>query len=318
VRRLIAALLLLASFHALADVALTGRIELPQTTGRIDHMAVDVDHGRLFVAALAADAVEVLDLKSGQRIDRLEGRHEPQGLAFVTSTQRLVVANGRGEVEAFSGATRDAAVGGLPDADNVRLDAKADRLYVGFASGLAVLDGRTLRVLERFALPGHPEAFELSSQGAEIFVNVPGAQAVIVVDRQTGRTLARWDVGPASRNFPMALDEPNHRLLVATRQPPSLQVFDTAAGKRVAQLPLCADADDLFFDAARQNLYAVCGEGQIAVVHRGDADGYEVTAHIPTSPGARTGLFVPALRTLFVAAPSRGTRPAEVLVYRID
>jgi len=38
-------------------------------------------------------------------------------------------------------------------------------------------------------------------------------------------------------NFPMALDEANHRLFVATHEPPRLAVFDTSSGRSVAALP---------------------------------------------------------------------------------
>jgi hypothetical protein len=47
----------------------------------------------------------------------------------------------------------------------------------------------------------------------------------------------------------MALDETPQRLLVAKRAPAQLQVYDTATGRRMAEIPLCGAADDLFFDA---------------------------------------------------------------------
>lgn len=300
-------------------VSFAGRIELPGTRGRLDHLALDAEHDRLFVAALGADAIEVVDVKAGKRIARLEGRREPQGIVFMPSSQRLLVANGTGgSVEAFEAERREGAAADLPDADNMRLDLKSGRLYVGYGAGLGVLDPVALKVLDRIALPGHPEAFELSSRGPEIYVNVPTAGAIVVVDRRTGKEVSRWSVAPASHNFPMALDETNHRLFAATRAPSSLQVFDTVSGARVAQLPLCGDADDLFLDAERPRLYAVCGDGRVDIVGHGDGDRYYVVQTIATSPGARTGLWVQAMKTLFVATPALQGRPAAVLVYRLD
>ena len=115
----------------------------------------------------------------------------------------------------------------------------------------------------------------------------------------------------------MALDEANQRLFIATRRPASLQVYDTASGRRVSELPLCGDADDLYFDGKRRQLYAICGAGELAVVSQRDADHYETAQRIPTAAGARTGLFVEGLDKLFVAAPARDGRPAEILVYRV-
>ena len=40
-------------------------IQLPNVAGRIDHMALDSQGGRLFVAALGNNTLEVIDLKAG-------------------------------------------------------------------------------------------------------------------------------------------------------------------------------------------------------------------------------------------------------------
>lgn len=195
--------------------------------------------------------------------------------------------------------------GDLDDADNLRFDPAAKRLVVGYAKALAILDPHTLRVIQRIELAGHPESFQLDSIGRLIYVNVPDTGHIAVVDRRSGKVVATWRLEGASRNFPMALDEPNHRLFVATRQPALLRAYNTRDGKRTAQLPICSDADDLFVDEQRRQLYVVCGEGVVQVLRRQDGDRYEITQRIATSPGARTGLFVPRLSTLFVAVPAR-------------
>jgi hypothetical protein len=47
-----------------------------------------------------------------------------------------------------------------------------------------------------------------------------------------------------------------------------------------------------------------------------DPDHCELLGRVPTAPGARTGLFLPASRTLYVAAPRREGAPAEIREYR--
>ena len=115
----------------------------------------------------------------------------------------------------------------------------------------------------------------------------------------------------------MALDERGHRLFVATRRPAMLLAFDTTSGSHVASIRICDDADDLFFDQERRQLYAVCGEGAVDVIQAQGADHFKVVEHFQTSLGARTGLFVPQLATLFVAAPARGGLPAEIRAYAV-
>jgi hypothetical protein len=293
-------------------------IELPSVPGRLDHLDIDIEGNRLFIAALGAGSLEVVDLAAGRRVARIEPLHEPQGIAYVASAHRLFVANGAGaNVQAFADAKPPAVAvaAGLDDADNLRVDAAARQLLVGYAHALAVLDIGSLQVVKRIALAGHPEAFQLESKGRRIFVNVPGAGHIAVVDRVSGKVTATWRLAGASRNFAMALDEPNRRLFVAVRQPALMLAYDTATGRRVAELPICGDADDLFFDAKRHQLYAVCGEGAVDVVRQLDPDHYEIAQRVPTSSGARTGLFVPERSTLFVALPSRGAAPAQIRTY---
>jgi DNA-binding beta-propeller fold protein YncE len=141
-------------------------------------MDIDLDGSRLFVAALSAGSVEVIDLRAGKRAARIQPLHEPQGVAYLAGVHRLFVANGAGgNVQAFNEAKAPAVTGaeGLEDADNVRVDPAPGQLYVGYAHALAVLDPVTLRLIKRIELGGHPEAFELESAGARVFVNVPSA-----------------------------------------------------------------------------------------------------------------------------------------------
>ena len=308
-----------ASAPSAPDLSLVQEIELPGTRGRIDHLSIDLEHRLLFIAALGGDAVDVVDLQAVRRVAKLDGRREPQGVLYVPALQRLLVANGAGgTIEAFQDSRPDGVVPDLADADNLRLDPRSGLVYAGYGSALAEIDVRSMKVLRRFPLPGHPESFQLASTGQRIFVNVPATSSVVVVDRESGRTIATWSLAPRTSNFPMALDESGHHLFVATRKPASLVVLDSESGAQVAESPLCADADDLFADAERRVVYAVCGEGQIAVVPQADTDRLGPARRIQTADGARTGLFVASLKTLFVAAPARAGRSARLLVYRAN
>src|ERR1700759_3983420 len=89
-----------------ADPALVleGKIPLGKVSGRIDHLAVDLERQRLFVAELGNNSVGVVDLKSGTVTRNLAGLKKPQGVAYVKSTDTLYVANGGdGAVELFQG-----------------------------------------------------------------------------------------------------------------------------------------------------------------------------------------------------------------------
>lgn len=68
-------------------------IPLDNVAGRIDHMAIDLVHGRLFVAELGNDSVDVVDIENGKVVRRISDLKEPQGLAYLPGQDLVVVAS---------------------------------------------------------------------------------------------------------------------------------------------------------------------------------------------------------------------------------
>jgi hypothetical protein len=190
---------------------------------------------------------------------------------------------------------------------------------VGFGSGgigiINAVEGKTVASIK---LAAHPEAFELEKQAHRIFVNVPNARHVAVIDRDKGELTATWKTDGAFGNFPMALDEANHQLFVGCRIPSKLVVLDTESGKTVTTVEISGDPDDLFYDKKRHRVYVICGAGKIDIVDQTDANTYKALTKINTADGARSGLFVPERDALFVAVPHRGSQRAEIRRYQIE
>jgi DNA-binding beta-propeller fold protein YncE len=308
-----------AAAVAAQPLVLEQKIPLGEVRGRIDHLAVDLARDRLFVAELGNHSLGVVDLAGGKLLRRIGGLDEPQGVAYDPATDTVFVADGGdGLVHRFTGAELTPLdtiqLGG--DADNVRLDPKAGRVMVGYGEGaLALIDAASGKPTTEIRLPGHPESFQLERGGPRIFVNVPDAHQITVVDRVAGEQVASWGLADARANFPMALDERGGRLAVVYREPALLAVFDTRSGAPVTRLPACGDSDDVFFDAKRQRVYLSCGAGFLDVIQqRGDT--YEELAPIPTIPGARTALFVPERDRLYLAVRASGSEGAAVWVFR--
>ena len=294
-------------------------IPLPNVEGRIDHMAMDLKGQRLFIAALKNNTVEVLDLHAGKRIRSITGLHEPQGVGFIPEFNKIFVANAKsGACEVFDGSSFKPikSIKFSDDADNIRYDAAARRVYVGYGSGgLGIIDAATGDQLGEIKLEGHPESFQLEKSGPRIFVNIPTSQKITVVDREKRAATMTWPTSGATANFPMALDETHHRLFVGFRKPAKIIVFDTEAGKVVANLDSAGDADDIFYDSSRRRVYISGGEGFLSIFQQNDPDHYKPMTKIPTATGARTSLFVPELSRFYLAVPHRGTQRAEVRVY---
>lgn len=292
-------------------------IALPQVAGRIDHLAFDPAAQRLFVAALGNDSVEVIDTAAGTHLRSVQGFHEPQGIAVVPDLKGVAVANGDSGtlvlLDADSLQMRwTVKVGG--DADNVRYDPGRKRLYVAYQGGLAIVNPASGEIVQRVAIPGHPESFQLEREGLRIFANLPGASEVVVADRQSMSVSGRWATGACQGNYPMALDEATQRLFIGCRRPAGVTVFDTAAGKTVASTAVVGDTDDLFYDSARKRLYVIGGEGFIDVLQR-TGDQLRRVDRVGTRDGARTGLWVADQNRLYLAVPARRGRTAELRVF---
>jgi len=304
--------------QAAQPLRLEKTIELPDVQGRIDHLSVDVKGQRLFVAALGNNTLEVIDLRAGKRVKTIGQLLEPQGVLYVPATDRLYVANAKdGSVRIFD-ASSYAPLKSLDygdDADNLRYDSVRQRILVGYGSGaLGEFDSEGNKTGDT-KLDAHPESFQLEKNTPRIYVNLPKSKKVVVVDRDQHTVIATWKTGMAFANYPMALDESNHRLFVVTRLPARLLVFDTNTGTIIQKLPAVGDCDDVFYDKTRKRIYASGGDGEISVFKQKDPDHYTELARIATVKGARTSFFSPELDRLFLAVRREGPQSAAVQVF---
>jgi DNA-binding beta-propeller fold protein YncE len=309
-----------------APLVLTGSIPMPGVQGRIDHMSLD-PQGRLFLSALGNNTVEVLDLGGGVRAAAIPNIPRPQGVVYVAELNKLFVGSDEGKLHVYDGASYRliVTIDFGDDVDNLRYDAANKLVYVGYGDGdegaIGVVDAATnQRLAKNYKLGAHPESFQLEHSGANIYVNVPDLKQIVVVNRSTG-AITHWPV-PFEANFPMALDEAEQRVFVATRGPARMAVFDTKTGRLVTSVPCVQGSDDLYFDAARKRVYVTGGEGYISVFQEKDADHFEALASVPSAVGARTSGYFGRGRKgfdiFFVAVPARVDRGAEILMYTVQ
>jgi hypothetical protein len=302
-----------------ALLVLDQKIPLGKVSGRIDHLAIDVDRQRLFVAELGNNSVGIVDLRTGTLTRNLSGLKKPQGVAYVKSTDTLYVANAAdGSVQLFQGPDLVAS-GSIElgdDADNIRVDENSGKVFVGYGRGaLAVIDPARRAKVGDIALPAHPEGFQIAASGALIFVNLPDVRQIAMVDTQERKVRVTWAINDRQQNFPMAIDEDRERVLVGFRNPATLAAFAMRDGSLAGSIESCGDADDLFVDAKRRRIYVSCGEGFIDVFesHGGR---YVRMEHLATPAGARTSLFVPELDRFFLAVRTTWTEQAALWVFK--
>jgi hypothetical protein len=298
-----------------SPLILEGKIALGNVSGRIDHLAIDLARQRLFVAELGNNSVGVIDLKERKLLRRIEGLKEPQGVGYVASTDTLYVANaGDGSVRLFQGADLSPAgrIDLGDDADNIRVDARANKLYGKGA--IAIIDPVKRVKIGDVPLDAHPEGFQLDGAGTKIFVNVPTARQIAVVDIALGKVTKTFPMRDARSNFPMAIDHENERVLSVFRSPARLIAVAMRDGSVQASVDICGDADDVFVDSRRHRVYVSCGEGFIDVI-AGSGTQYVRIGRVTSAAGTRTSLWVPELDRLFLAVRGAGVESPAIWVF---
>jgi YVTN family beta-propeller protein len=227
-------------------LTLVSKIILPGVSGRIDHITYDPLNHLAFIAALGNNTVEVVNTNTKQVVHTITGLHEPQGILYVSSISKLIVANGdNGDCIFFDTDTytQSGIVHLKNDADNIRYDAASHLLYAGYGSGsIAVIDANTMKQVADIVLDGHPESFQLSKNQNHIYINVPDANEIEVADLSTNKVIAKWKNITASSNFPMALGEENNRLFIGCRSPGTLRMINTQTGKDIISISCSGDA----------------------------------------------------------------------------
>lgn len=311
-----------------APLKLIATTPLPGFSGDFDHFGVDLRGNRLFLAAEDHKTVEVFDLKTGKPLHSITGFGQPHAIIYLPDSNKLIVTDGDdfGDVALVSGEDyKIQETIKLPNGVDGAIFNPVNKYYYVESGGktehqLNIIDTKTFKHVGDVTLPGnHSEAMIIDRAGKKMYVNLTATSEVGVVDLQTDRLMTRWPITDAKVQNSMALDEPNHRLFIATRMPPKFFVLDTDNGKIVAALTCAPINDDMWFDVARKRIYVTGSETTSVVVQR-DADHYETIAEVPTGFRAKTSLYIPSLSRLFVAVSGKGKPDAQLAlqIYQVQ
>jgi DNA-binding beta-propeller fold protein YncE len=310
------------------------KITLPRSfQGRIDHQSVDVKGNRYFMSGLGNGTVEVIDLTSGKVLHTIPGFSMAQAALYVPETNLIFVADGEMNfLNIYDGTTYQLvrSMTSLENADNLRYVPANPRygggrgiVMLGYGEGatsaLRIMDASG-KPLSEILLEAHPESFQVDTTPGSfrVFVNINELGYIAIADTNHRRVMEKWPVPGFKALFPMAFDEKDQRVFIASRNPPALVVLDSKSGKVVTSVEAPDGSDDLWYDAARKRIYMSAVEGVVGIFEQRDADHYSLIAKVPSVPGSATSYFAPALNRLFVPAPPFGGQPGQVLVYEVQ
>ena len=299
------------------------RTPMPGFTGDFDHFGVDLKGNRLFLAAEERKTVEVFDLRTGDRIHSIEGFGQPLMMVYLPESNHLVVTDGGDGAVHLVDCKKYKIVKTIKlgqGVDHGVLNPVNRYYYVESGGGssspthvLSIIDTKSFKHVGDVAgLPGNSnEGMVIDRAGKKLYVNLTGTDEVGVVDLDKGQLVAKWALPDAHVAHPVVLDEADHRLFIATRQPPRFIVFNTDTGKAVTSLPCVGVNSDMSFDVSRKRIY-VTGSETASVFEQHDGDHYEHIAEVPTAYRAKSSIFVPDLKRLYVAASGKGKPDAKL------
>jgi hypothetical protein len=313
-----------------APLKLVAKIAMPGIEGDFDHFSADVKGNRLFLAGEENHTVEVFDLHSGKKLHSITGFDTPHSMVLVPESNKLYVVDGGkgGSVQILDATSYEVqkSIKLSEDADALVYDSPAHLLYVGNGgkeahhdySLITVIDTSKAEKVADIKVPSaNIEAMALEKQNSLMYVNIRDKNQIGVIDRKTNTVVKTWQLQKILHNTPMVLDEPNHRLLIAGRNPGMFGAVATDSGKEVEALPAADGVDDMSFDPATKMIYLACADGVVSVFRQVDADHYEAAGKVPTGYRGKIGILVPELHRYYVATSKKGAVPAQLFIFDV-
>ena len=286
---------------------------------------------RLFLAAEDNSAIEVIDLRTNKLIQKLTGTKAPHSMGYNTELKKLYVVDdgGPNQVEVFDG-TSFQLLGTIPmeaHADVSIYDPATQLFYVGNGGRqakqdytlISVVDTKTDKKVGDIKIDADRiETIRFEAKGPRMFTNMYSKGSVAVIDRTKQSVVATWSFPQEGKNFgSMALDEPDHRLFVHSRDPGKVLVIDSESGKLITTLPCVGDYDDAIYDPGTRRLYLI-GTPFLKVWQKSEeGDRYDTLGQVPTAFHSITGIVVPQPNRLYIAVNHHGTTDAVVQVYDV-
>ena len=182
---------------------LVQKIPLPAVKGRIDHISVDLQGKRLFLAALGNGTMEVIDLAAAKPLHTITGFKDAQGALYVPESNLIFISDGElGLVNIYDGTTYKLvrSVTDVPDADNLRYDAFSARTYgaglvdVAYRFGIRALDSRDGKSMFDIPLDAKSESFQIDRSTGRMFANLPTLGYVAVASENKRLVLDKWQL----------------------------------------------------------------------------------------------------------------------------
>ena len=244
-------------------------VPLGGAENRFDYQSIDPLRRRLFVAHLAQEEIDVVDLNGPRQIGTIPDVPEVTGVLAVPALGRLFAsAVETNDVRVYDedslallGRT---ATGEFPD--GMSYDPDSGRVYVSDEHGrdLTVLDARTAAIVVRIPLGGDVGNNAYDPVGHQILVDVQSRNELVAVDPASDRVTRRIPLPGCDEGHGLDLDPVTRRAFVTCDVNNRLLVVEVDSGRILQRFDAGRSPDVLAFDPGLRRLYVASESGVVA------------------------------------------------------
>lgn len=294
-----------SKFHLIKKTVIGG-------DGGWDYLSVDIKNKVLYVSH--STQVEVLSLRTHEKIGVIPGLQGVHGVIAVPSVGRGITTNGRSNTATIFDLKTLKPIVELPTGKNpdaLIYDSFSKRVFVFNHSDVTTtaIDIENGKVVGTLDLGGTALEAGATDEHGTIFVNLEEANEVVSFDAKTLTIKDRWKISPCEEPTGLALDKKNNRLFSVCHSG-VMMIVDSKNGSIVSQVPIGKRVDGVVFDPELRMAFSSNGEGTITVVQEISQNEYKVVQTIKTEPGARTIALDPKTHHIFVSTAQFGETPA--------
>ena len=281
--------------------------------GGFDYIYLDEAARHLYVSH--GTQVEVVDADSGKHVGVIPDTPGVHGAVVVPQFGHGFTSNGREDkVSMFEPATlkliRKIDVGKGPDGIYYHPGTKRVFTNNHGTHDISAIDAASGNVVGTVKLEGDGEQAVFAKDGL-VYVNSEDTAEVIAFDPISLTVKKRYPIGVAKTPTGLAYDAKTNRLFIGCREEPAMVVMDASNGRIITHMPIGKGVDYAGFDAEARLIFFSCGEGVLNIFHVDSADKYTDEGALKTQQSAKTMIFDPKTKKIFLPAAEFDETPAS-------
>jgi YVTN family beta-propeller protein len=195
--------------------------------------------------------------------------------------------------------------------DGLLFEPATERVYVlsHRAPNVTVIDAKEGTVIGTIDLGGAPEQAASDGQG-RVWIDLEDKDQVAVVDANTMKVTAHYDLGGKGGPAGLALDAKNHILFACCRNPATCVVLNADTGAVITTLPIGTGVDGAAFNPNTLEAFSSQGDGTLTVIKENSPTDFVVEQNVATKTGAKTCTLDAKTNQILLITAEYGPAPA--------